>query len=86
MKKLIILIMFIYCYCSYAECNNETDINKCNSIKIEYNNFYCFKAKFYNNDDLKCMSFQRILKIKKFFGSLCLDLEKKFFQNIVFTY
>lgn len=55
MKKLIIsILLFYYCCCTIEQCDDETDINKCNNIQIEYDGFYCFKAKLYDDNDSKC--------------------------------
>ena len=56
MKKLIIsILLFFYCYCTIDECFDATDMNRCNSIEIEYDGFYCFKAKLYDDENSKCI-------------------------------
>ena len=48
MKKLFILILItFYAKCTLDQCELETDQGKCNSINLEYDDFYCFKADYY---------------------------------------
>ena len=55
MKKLIIsILLFYYCCCTIDQCNEETDINKCNNIQIEFDGYYCYKANLYDDKESKC--------------------------------
>ena len=74
------------------ECSNALDQRKCNDIKVELSDFYCFKAKLFFNKLTKCFPFPKKAKKQKlylnihngltkelysFFGSYVKEMEKE---------
>ena len=59
MKSLIILILLIYSSnCTMQDCSDCEDQTLCNSIEVEHDDFYCFKANFIGSDN-KCVAFPK---------------------------
>ena len=74
MKKLIILLLLTYsCFCTMEECDECDDQTQCNSIEVEYDDFYCFKANFLMKIPAVLL-FLKKGKIKKHIGIYIVDL------------
>ena len=77
MKKLIIsIVLFYYCCCTMEQCDEENDINKCNDIQIEYDGFYCFKAKLYESNQ-KCTILPKDPENQKIYWKLYVGFMKE---------
>ena len=51
MKKFILLFTLIYfSFCTTEQCAEEKDQEKCNSIKVDEEGLFCFKADYEDND------------------------------------
>ena len=78
MKKLFITFLIIhYCYCSISECDEEKDVNACNSIEVEYDDFYCFKAKYWDEDNAQCFSWPKNKDYQKLYTRIVTGFMKE---------
>ena len=81
MKRIIILMLIIYSsYCTMDECDEETDQSKCNSIEVEYDDFFCFKVDFLDVDS-KCISYPKEANYQKAYWNLYNGLLKELFSS-----
>lgn len=83
MKRIIILMLVIYSsYCTMDECDRETDKNKCNSIEVEYDDFFCFKVDFVGaNSNSSCISYPKEANYQKAYWNLYDGLMKELFSS-----
>ena len=80
MKKLIILLLLTYsCYCTMEECDECDDQTKCNSIEVEYDDFYCFKANFFG-EGTGCISYPKEGEYQKAYWNLFSGFIKEMFS------
>ena len=80
MNKLLILLPLTYsCYCTMEECDECDDQTKCNSIEVEYDDFYCFKANFFG-EGTGCISYPKEGEYQKAYWNLFSGLIKEIFS------
>jgi len=78
MKKLFIIFLIIhYCHCSFSECDEAKDVNTCNTIEMEYDDFYCFKAKYWNENEAQCVPFPKNQEYQKLYSRFIIGLMKE---------
>ena len=83
MKKLFVIFLIAHCcYCSFLECNEAKDVNTCNNIKIEYNDFYCFKAKYWDVDESQCVAIPKNQEYQKLYARMVIGFNKEMFSYI----
>lgn len=85
MNKLLLLLLSIYCvFCSMDDCTYSTDQDLCNSIKVEDNSLYCFKADLY--DPLReevvsqCLVYPKTAEYQKLYWQLENGLNKELYS------
>ena len=62
------------------ECDEESDQNKCNGIKVEYDDFYCYKADLFNNPYSRCIAYPKKKEKQKMYWDILNGLYKELFS------
>ena len=77
---LFFIILISYIYCTIEECESTKDQKYCNNIKIEFDDFYCYKANLLDNKNTKCLAFPKEKEKQKLYGNLINGLFKDLFS------
>ena len=64
------------------ECGEADDHSVCNSIKVEYDDFYCYKANLYEDEKGTCIPYPKKKEEQKIYWDLFNGLNKELFSSI----
>lgn len=77
----IILLLITHSYCTIEDCEDSNDQNSCNSIEVEYDDFFCYKAELH--DELpKCTALPKDENNQKLYWNMLNGFMKEMYSDI----
>ena len=77
----IILLLITHSYCTIEDCEDSNDQNSCNSIEVEYDDFFCYKAEFHEESP-RCTALPKDENNQKLYWNMLNGFIKEMYSYI----